>query len=94
MEAVEIADLVIEPQVVLIDDTTVSLSISAQGKPEITIEKAGKNLKAIPAKLKQNPDIAALTTWSLPKNGISGNMNVSPANASNPSNKSSANFVS
>jgi Family of unknown function (DUF5724)/Domain of unknown function (DUF4132) len=60
MESVEIADLVIKPQVVLIDDTTVKLSISVQGKPEITIEKAGKTLKAVPAKLKKNPDIEAL----------------------------------
>jgi hypothetical protein len=60
MEAVEIADLVIEPQVVLIDDTTVKLRISVQGKPEITIEKAGKTLKAVPAKLKKNPEIEAL----------------------------------
>jgi HEAT repeat protein len=60
MEAVEIADLVIEPQVVLIDDTTVKLRISVQGKPEIIIEKAGKSLKAIPAKLKKNPDVEAL----------------------------------
>jgi hypothetical protein len=62
MEAVEIADLVIKPQVVLIDDTTVKLRISVAGKPEISIEKAGKNLKSIPAKLKKNPDIAALTS--------------------------------
>jgi HEAT repeat protein len=60
MEAVEIADLVIEPQVVLIDDTTVKLRISVAGKPEISIEKAGKTLKAVPAKLKKNPDIEAL----------------------------------
>jgi Family of unknown function (DUF5724)/Domain of unknown function (DUF4132) len=60
MEAVEIADLVIKPQVFLIDDTTVKLRISVHGKPEITIEKAGKNLKAVPAKLKKNPDIEAL----------------------------------
>jgi HEAT repeat protein len=60
MESVEIADLVIKPQVVLIDDTTVKLRISVHGKPEITIEKAGKTLKAVPAKLKKNPDIEAL----------------------------------
>jgi Family of unknown function (DUF5724)/Domain of unknown function (DUF4132) len=60
MEAVEIADLVIEPQSVLIDDTTVKLRISVAGKPEITIEKAGKILKAVPAKIKKSPDIEAL----------------------------------
>ena len=44
--------MVIKPQIVLIYDTTVKPSISVQGNPEITIEKAGKNLKSIPAKLK------------------------------------------
>jgi Family of unknown function (DUF5724)/Domain of unknown function (DUF4132) len=60
MEAVAIADLVEKPQVITVADTSVSLSITAQGAPEITILKAGKNLKAIPAKLKKDPDIEAL----------------------------------
>jgi hypothetical protein len=60
MEAVEIADLVNNPLAVLNDDITVKLSISAQGKPEITIEKGSKILKAIPAKIKKNPEIQAL----------------------------------
>ena len=60
MEAAAIADLVEKPQVVSIDDTTISLSITATGTPEITITKAGKTLKAVPAKLKKNPDIEAL----------------------------------
>jgi Family of unknown function (DUF5724)/Domain of unknown function (DUF4132) len=56
MEAAAIADLVAKPQVVTIEETTISLSI-ASGLPEITIIKAGKALKAIPAKLKKNPEI-------------------------------------
>ena len=60
MEAAAIADLVEKPQVVSIEDTTVSLSITTTGTPEITITKAGKTLKAIPAKLKKNIDIEAL----------------------------------
>ncbi|PSB47554.1 DUF4132 domain-containing protein, partial [Chamaesiphon polymorphus] len=60
MEAAAIADLVEKPQVVAIEDTTISLSITTTGTPEITITKAGKTLKAVPAKLKKNPDIEAL----------------------------------
>jgi Family of unknown function (DUF5724)/Domain of unknown function (DUF4132) len=59
MEAVAIADLVEQPQTITIEDTSIALSITA-GKPEITITKAGKTLKAVPAKLKKNPDIEAL----------------------------------
>jgi hypothetical protein len=60
MEAAAIADLVEKPQVVSIEDTTISLSITPTGTPEITITKAGKTLKAIPAKLKKNLEIEAL----------------------------------
>jgi hypothetical protein len=60
MEAVAIADLVEKPQTITIDETTIALSITAQGTPTITITKAGKALKAVPAKLKKNPDIEAL----------------------------------
>jgi hypothetical protein len=60
MEAVAIADLVEKPQTITIDETSIALSITAQGTPEITITKAGKALKAVPAKLKKNPDIEAL----------------------------------
>ncbi|WP_309738150.1 DUF5724 domain-containing protein, partial [Chamaesiphon sp. OTE_20_metabat_361] len=60
MEAAAIADLVEKPQVVSIEDTTIALSITTTGTPEITITKAGKTLKAIPAKLKKNPEIEAL----------------------------------
>ncbi len=60
MEAAAIADLVEKPQVVSIEDTTISLSITPTGTPEITITKAGKTLKAIPTKLKKNIEIEAL----------------------------------
>jgi Family of unknown function (DUF5724)/Domain of unknown function (DUF4132) len=61
MEAQAVADLALKPQVITIDETSVSLSITAEGTPEITITKAGKTLKAIPAKLKKDPEIQALT---------------------------------
>ncbi len=59
MEAVAIADLVEKPQIITVEDTSVALSITS-GKPEITITKAGKALKAVPAKLKKNIEIEAL----------------------------------
>jgi Family of unknown function (DUF5724)/Domain of unknown function (DUF4132) len=60
MEAVAIADLVEQPQTITIDETSIALSITAQGTPTITITKAGKALKAVPAKLKKNTEIEAL----------------------------------
>ena len=61
MEAQAITDLVGQAQVVTIDQVSVSLTISPQGDPEITITKQGQTLKAIPAKLKKHPDIQVLT---------------------------------
>jgi hypothetical protein len=62
MEAHAIADLVGQAQGVTIDQVTVSLSITPAGQPEITITKQGKPLKAIPAKLKKQLEIQALTS--------------------------------
>lgn len=62
MEAQAIADLAGQAQVVTIDAVTVSLAITPQGDPEITVIKQGKPLKAIPAKLKKLPQVQALTT--------------------------------
>jgi hypothetical protein len=61
MEAEAIADLVGQAQTVTIDQVSVSLAITAQGEPEITVTKQGKPLKAIPAKLKKQSEIQALT---------------------------------
>lgn len=61
MEAAAIADLSGKAQVVTVDEVSVSLSINALGEPEIAIAKQGKPLKAIPAKLKKNPEIQAIT---------------------------------
>jgi hypothetical protein len=59
MEAEAIADLTEKPQEVILEDVTVSLAIT-QGKPEISISKQGKPLKAIPAKYKKDPAIVEL----------------------------------
>lgn len=61
MEAQAVADLAGKAQVVTVGEVSVSLSIDPQGVPAIAIAKAGKTLKAIPANLKKNPDIQALT---------------------------------
>lgn len=62
MEAEAIADLVGQAQTVTIDQVSVSLTITAKGEPEITVTKQGKPLKSIPAKLKQQAEIKALTS--------------------------------
>jgi hypothetical protein len=61
MESQAIADLVGKAQVVTVGEVAVSLSIDPQGVPTISIVKAGKTLKAIPANLKKDPEIQALT---------------------------------
>ncbi|GAP98110.1 DUF4132 domain-containing protein [Leptolyngbya sp. NIES-2104] len=61
MEASLVADLAGQAQTIAINDVSVSLSINELGEPEIAISKAGKALKSIPAKLKKDPQIQALT---------------------------------
>ncbi len=61
MEAEAVADLAGRAQTVTIDQVSVSLAITAAGEPEITVTKQGKPLKAIPAALKKQPEIQALT---------------------------------
>ncbi|GAA2931299.1 DUF4132 domain-containing protein [Microbacterium luteolum] len=43
-------------------DVTVSLTIDDLGMPEITVDRAGKTLAAVPAKSRKAEEIAALTT--------------------------------
>jgi hypothetical protein len=62
MELQEIADLARGPISVSQAETTVTLSVNSLGNPELTIVKNGKSLKAIPAALKKQPEILALTT--------------------------------
>ncbi|PSF30032.1 hypothetical protein C7H19_24070 [Aphanothece hegewaldii CCALA 016] len=60
MEAQAISDLVKQPQTATIDEVSVSLAITSDGKPKITIIKQGKSLKAVPTQLKKNPKIVEL----------------------------------
>ncbi|HLK56092.1 MAG TPA: DUF5724 domain-containing protein, partial [Chthonomonadaceae bacterium] len=60
MEAEAVADLAHGPLTVSAEDVAVTLAINALGKPELTVTKAGKPLKAIPPKIKKLPDVAEL----------------------------------
>lgn len=60
MEAREVADLRNGPISVTRDEVTLTLSIDVLGKPQLDIQKAGKRLKAIPAKLKKSPEFVEL----------------------------------
>lgn len=62
MEASLVADLAGQAQIVSIDTVNVSLSINELGEPEIAVSKAGRALKSIPAKLKKDPQIQAVTS--------------------------------
>jgi hypothetical protein len=61
MEREAVADLAQGPVSVTNGETTVTLSINALGMPEVSAEKAGKALKAVPQALKKDAEIAALT---------------------------------
>jgi hypothetical protein len=60
MEAKAIEDLADGPIEVAVDDVKISLGINPLGEIELSVAKDGKELADIPAKLKKNPDIAAL----------------------------------
>ena len=60
MEAEAVADLAAGPVSITLDGVTVTLSINILGKPDISIEKAGKPLKTVPPKVKKDPEIATL----------------------------------
>lgn len=60
MEAEAVADLAKGTVSETHEETTVTLAIDDAGAPELTIEKAGKPLKAIPAKLRKHKPFAEL----------------------------------
>jgi hypothetical protein len=60
MEAREVADLRNGPISATRDEVTLTLSIDVLGKPQLDITKAGKRLKAIPAKLKKATEFVEL----------------------------------
>jgi hypothetical protein len=60
MEARAIADLAERPQTVKAGEVKISLAINDLGEPTLTITKANKPLKAIPAAIKKNPEVVEL----------------------------------
>lgn len=61
MELRSVADLAAGPISVTSDGVSVSLAISALGEPELTVEKDGRALREVPAKLRKQEEVAALT---------------------------------
>jgi Family of unknown function (DUF5724)/Domain of unknown function (DUF4132) len=62
VEARQAADLADGPVCAARGDVAVTLSVTAEGTPELTIARAGRPLKSVPAALRKDPDIAALQT--------------------------------
>lgn len=60
MEARAIADLAQRPMTVKAGEVKISLAINDLGEATLTITKANKPLKAIPAAIKKNPDVVEL----------------------------------
>lgn len=60
MEAESVADLAKGPQVVSVQGYTITLALD-EGKPVVTVAKAGKPLKAIPPAIKKIEKVAELT---------------------------------
>jgi hypothetical protein len=60
MELQEAQDLASGTSTVTRGAVSVTLFMDALGEPQLTVEKAGKTLKAIPTTLKKDPEIAAL----------------------------------
>ncbi len=60
MEREAVADLATGPIVARVEPVTVSLSITRWGEPEVTVDKAGKALKNIPATAKKDAAVTEL----------------------------------
>ena len=60
VEARQAADLADGPVSAERGDVAVTLSVSAEGTPQLTVARAGRPLKSVPAALRQDQDIAAL----------------------------------
>jgi Domain of unknown function (DUF4132) len=63
METKQVQSILSKDTQVTIDDITIGLSIDIEGKAELITYKDGKELKAIPAKLKKEPAILELGNY-------------------------------
>ena len=59
-EAREVADLAAGPVTVSRGDVTLSLSVTGDGIPDLTVRRGQRVLKAVPAALRQDGDVVAL----------------------------------
>ena len=60
VEARQASDLADGPVTAESGGVTVTLSVTAEGTPEVTVARSGRPLKSVPAALRKDPDIAAL----------------------------------
>jgi hypothetical protein len=60
MEAQEVADLAGGSKSVCVGDVMLTLSIDRWGELDLTVERSGKALRAIPAKLRKDPSVVEL----------------------------------
>lgn len=63
METKQVQNILSKDTQVTIDDVTIGLTIDIEGKAELITYKDGKELKAIPAKLKKEPAILELENY-------------------------------
>jgi hypothetical protein len=61
VEAQEAGDLADGPVSVTAGDVTLTLSVDAEGTPDLAVSRGGRPLKSVPAALRKDPGIAALT---------------------------------
>lgn len=61
METEQVREILEDAVSCTVDDVTVSLEIADDGRAELTVTKAGKPLKSMPAPLKKHPDVLTLT---------------------------------
>lgn len=62
MEAASTADLAGEGSSAEVEGVSVCLRVDPDGRPELTVRRGDKQLKAVPAKLRRDPRVKALTT--------------------------------
>lgn len=60
MEMEAVKDLAMGPVIVSKDETVISLSIDEAGVPHLAVDKNGKKLRAVPAKLARDPEVVEL----------------------------------
>jgi hypothetical protein len=61
VEAAEAGDLAAGPVTAEADGVTVTLSVTDEGTPDLTVRRGAKTLRSIPAAVKKNESVAALT---------------------------------